>query len=486
MSKSDIVGIVNTTSNTIVTLEYAENSTDELLEATQTLPTETDRHHLKAIIGLSDARYGRVSNRLKGFVFVLDGEMPARSIIGSYKDLCGGVSLYKVVGFDTKGVGIDEHIRSSLNKLKNNKNFVDLSIDYSKTDAGYTVSVGKHGCLIGIYKAIVNRKHDEVWFIAVRSYYVEGSELIHSQLRKTNQTISELYESDLYNSVLKLSDGIRDGLAAEFARMLNARLENAVVLSRILESEVPTVKPHSVNHYNVIQMKQFRDGEVNYYFYARSYGFAEEMPSYIAFSRGPCEGFDIIGNGSPMSAGSMSAGYGFPMGVPTSNIGSAYYGLEMDVEQTTDVVKWGGRLLNPKKIVPHRYRSEYPESLKGKHRMYELGYQKDTQVLRAVPKGVYISSPHEHKLKISEILEYEGDNKTIDILKTHPFISNYLISGYIKLRDADPSTKLYNDILIGEDDIMMKFNSRRLRQVVDLIISDLESTANAMKEEGTD
>lgn len=418
---------------------------------------------IRAIIPMSNAHISRADGMLKGAVYVTDGSTPAHVLMAT-KDLCGGVSVYRISDVSTGGARIDDFLRSKIATVGDAPGWCDASLNLDNL-MFQGPSFGDINCSWGVFKSITNQETlDEVWHIVVRSYHAQSSRALYAMIHDNpSMTLKDVYESKDYLLCLANSDISRNATAAVIAKHLGVKLEEPFGMEMIGGSKAVVAVPMETNRYNFIQRITNFNGMLVYAYYFGCYGFAEPRSKAIIYGMDRSKGYEILHYGSkvPATFGTVEYGYGFPMGAPPEPIGNAVQ------RKIGELTRWGSSMVYHPKAIDGIHQDAYHRSSHGAMVFKSLGITQDMRSLRLVRKGLYISSPDPRSMTIQEIIEWSGPNvTTVAIPKEHEFIQSSLLHGYMCLYRKKKTLKLIGDVVSSENEHVFIISVAMVKELI--------------------
>jgi hypothetical protein len=443
------------------------NVSQQTVDSIQQWKTHNHRFYLRGLIPYSNARYSEVDGTLRGAAFILAPDAPAATFMRN-RDLCSGVSAYRVVSFPAETRGdVASFTARAIASFRKKAPFVDTSIYDNDREVG--VTLGAHNCSVTFVKGIVDEDLNEAWFLIVRNYHENSVGILRTLVREEGLTVAQVYASDVYQQTLMHNDAARNAVAASIATSLGLELSGGLSTTTLDGQKVHVAKPEVVNRFNILGRLPNYEGESAFVYYSGAYGFAEHKPNAIVFGLGPSKGYVLIGhgNGRGYEVGTVKTAFGFPMGVPklVSSVADAL------TRKSSDIIQWGSKFAGHTRASPDLYHDDYIKSEVGRAHIRELGFRKDVNMLRLVPKGVYMSSPSELDLTIDQLLDLQPTATTIMVPSTHPFVQTALMPGYQALKATDRSVKLIGGVIKQETDRYVELSTDTVRQILSIVRS---------------
>lgn len=443
-------------------LQFADPSIKERLEAYfDDFREGPYGAHLKTIIALPSAHMSSDSTCLKGVVYVLDSKMPAHAVM-KQKDLCGGVSVYRIDGFAKhSSQTLDEHVHTRMQAIGEAVGWVDTSLSLDSTFKG--AGLGASNCSVGVFKSIVNQDTlEEAWHIVVRSYHVHSSSALYEWIHgDPGITVAEVYSSKMYAQAIQASDANRNVIAAIIAKHLGATLDSPLTQVELVDSQLLAATPLDTNRYNVVQKLHIRGPDV-YAFYSGCYGFSEFRSKMVIYGLGRQSGYNLIGynNRQNQSYGRVESGYGFPMGPPpaATPVGEMTF-TEALAKKARAMMHWGGDMIYHPKL-------PFPAQLDEEKLYAQMGLDKKREKIRLVKRAVYISSPDPRGIPIDSLLLWHGGRDAIPVPKDHEFVMTHLMQSYLIISKRNPRLRLHGDVIINETSQHFVLNTSMLKTLV--------------------
>jgi len=485
MSSKSIYELSQRKGSAAVDVKYASGDKTLITEQIKQQLQGVRLSNLERVVAFTNAHYSRTEGVMKGVAFVMRPTMLSKSILGQYRDMCGSVAVYEIAKFDRSDC--ETAINDFAAKMQTKPFFADTSI-YTIGPGVKDIAIGALNCSIGVYKSVVkserNGEEDAhiVWHIVVRTYYAAGSEDLIRSLE--NVTISNLYESEMYKSLIRTSDKIRNSIAATYAESIGATLTEPVTTEKIFDKPYKVATPLAVNRYNVIQRFWSVTNEQRYVFYAGCYGFAEESPRVIIMGRGRARGYDLLGYGSKSlgTIGTSESAFGFPMGVPVNGGLEASPVSEVIAHKHKGVLHWSGKCVRHPKVDASLYVSDYFDNELGLATIRDIMGGSDLPRLKLMPKSVYITSPSELDMSIEDLLAYHKGEKTLPVPKSNTFLDTYLMPGYRAIQANERNIKICGDIIVQETEFYTILSRQRVEQILDVVNTRVSDVVEELEE----